>query len=109
MTVEVEALTQAVAIVEGIAWMIGVLVMLVAGLLLYLLVRPPRRARELPPQEDEAVTAEEMLRLMDRMESRLEVLERALADKDDDRVDRLGVTQRVLEPDVERRQSRRTK
>ena len=108
MTVEVEALSQAVAIAEAVAWMIGVLVMLVAGLLLYLLVRPSRRARELPPQEDDAVTAGEMLRLMDRMESRLEVLERALADQDEGRAPRLA-TERVLEPDLESRPARRTK
>ena len=90
MTVEVESLSTAIAVAETVAWMIGVLVMLLAGLLLYLLVRPSRRARELPPQEDEAVNVEEMLRLIDRMEDRLEVLERALAEREGD--------QRVLEP-----------
>ena len=108
MTVEVESLSTAIAIAQGIAWTMGVLVMLAGGLLLYFLVRPSRRARELPPPEDEAVGAEEMLRLVDRMESRLEVLERALADKEEGRAPRLA-TERVLEPDLESRPKRRTK
>jgi hypothetical protein len=53
-----------------------VLVILLIGLLIYLLVRPPRRSREAPPAE--AVDAEEMLALMERMERRLAALERAV-------------------------------
>ena len=66
--------------------------MLIALLIVYLLVRPPRHVRErrraerrgeLPrPAEDEA-GAEDFRRVADRMERRLQVLERALADKID--------------------------
>ena len=108
MTIEVESLSTAIAVAQGVAWMVGVLVMLAAGLLLYLLVRPSRGARELPAQDDDAVSAEEMLRLVDRMESRLEVLERALADKEEGRAPWLA-TERVFEPDLESRPNRRTK
>ena len=64
------------------------LAMLIAGALVYLMVRPPRHVRMarkaglterrtgLDPDE-----AEEMWALIDRMESRLEVLERAMHDQ----------------------------
>ena len=54
-----------------------ILGLLVGGLLLYLLVRPPRKSREPRPQP-EAIDAEEVMRVLDRMEQRLEVLERAM-------------------------------
>lgn len=59
----------------------GIIAMLVAGLLLYLLVRPPRRAREVRPAEPDALEIEEMLRLMDVMERRIGLLERAITDQ----------------------------
>lgn len=53
---------------------------LVIGLLVYLMVRPSRHARQAPPPaEIDEQTAAEMLRIMDRMEARLEVLERAVS------------------------------
>ena len=68
----------ALAIVVAVIW------------LLYLLVRPRRRRREqrerelgLSPSE-----AEQMLRLMERMEERLEVLERVVS-QDGDREERI--------------------
>ncbi len=65
---------------------VGVLVaMLLVGLLVYLMVRAPRQVRDgrkaPPKREMEPIEAEELWRLVDRMESRLEVLERALADE----------------------------
>ena len=69
-----------------IASIVGSIVaMLVVGLLVYLMVRPPRhvrqarrQARHAEPAELDDVSAAELLRLMERMESRLEVLERAV-------------------------------
>ena len=57
----------------------GVLALLIGALVFYLLVRPPRRRRVEPPRRDEdSLDVEEMLALIDRMERRLEVLERAV-------------------------------
>lgn len=53
------------------------LFMLLGALFIYLLVRPPRRARQAPPPE--AVDYEQMLAVMKRMERRLETLERVVA------------------------------
>jgi hypothetical protein len=83
MTVSVngEEIGQAIEIALAVG---GALVLLLAALFLYLLVRPPRRVREAKRAErrgePEAIDAEEMIALIDRMESRLEVLERAVGD-----------------------------
>jgi len=57
---------------------------LVIGFIIYLMVRPSKaeraRRKALPPAADPR-ESEEMWRVMDRMEGRLEVLERALADQ----------------------------
>jgi len=58
----------------------GVLALLLGALLIYLLVRPPRRRRATAEPAEEALDADEMLALIDRMERRLELLERAVAD-----------------------------
>ena len=76
-----------------LAVLVGTIVsMLVVGLLVYLMVRPPRHvrqarqeARRAAPAELDDVTGAELLRLMERMESRLEVLERAVGDEDESR------------------------
>ncbi len=77
------------AAIEGLIWTGTILGLLVAALIFYLLVRPPRQVRQrrkaerkgaAPPRETGAAEAEDLLRLIDRMEGRLEVLERALAD-----------------------------
>ena len=82
MNVEIDGI-DLIAAAQVAALVGGILVMLVVGLTLYLLVRPPRHVREakkrpLELQEDEA---EQLLDVMDRMERRLEVLERALEDQ----------------------------
>lgn len=60
----------------------GLVSLLIVGLLIYLVVRPPRRRRvEVRPKAD-AIEIDEMLALIDRMERRLEVLERALPAED---------------------------
>ena len=73
-------------IIEVATWVGSIVTMLVAGLIVYLMARPPRhvrRRRDSEPRtaEPDAVTTEELWRLVDRMEMRLEVLERALADR----------------------------
>ena len=85
--------------------------MLVVGLLVYLMVRPPRhvrsaQGRERGEPEMEPAEAEELLRLVDRMESRLEVLERALADR---RAAARHAKRRILERPDEDRETRRKK
>ena len=74
--------------IEGVAWAGSILAILVVALLFYLLVRPPRHVRqrrkaerrgELRPREEDAVEIEDLLRVMERMEQRMEVLERLVA------------------------------
>ena len=86
-----------------IASVVGSIVaMLVIGLIVYLMVRPTRRRHEVRPPEDDAFDAGELLRLMDRMEQRLEVLERAVGDE-------TRIQDRVLETGEERPEMRRKK
>lgn len=78
MTLRVDGVDMMQAI--EIASVVGSIVaMLVLGLIVYLMVRPSRRQRQVRPPEEEAFDAGEMLRLMDRMEQRLEVLERVVS------------------------------
>ena len=78
-----------------------VLIVLLIGLFIYLLVRPPRRQPQaLPPPE--AVDYEEMLAVMERMERRLEALERAVEPE-------APPQDRILAAGEERPETRRTK
>lgn len=88
MTVQIDG-TQIGEIVE-LASLVGTIVAaLIASLIVYLLVRPPRHVRERRRAERrgelssqaEPIEAEELRRIVDRMEARLDVLERALADR----------------------------
>lgn len=54
---------------------------LVICLVVYLMVRPSRKERARRAREADPVETEEMWRIVDLMERRLEVLERALADQ----------------------------
>jgi flagellar biosynthesis/type III secretory pathway M-ring protein FliF/YscJ len=99
MTVSVNPAEVAHAI-EVASWVGTMVAMLVIGLLVYLMVRPSRRRRERRAAED-AVLAEEMLRLMERMEQRLTVLERVVTHD-------ASQQDRILEAG-EARQYRRTK
>jgi large-conductance mechanosensitive channel len=66
----------------AVASVVGSIVsFLIVALVIYLVVRPPRRGREEALREAERVDAQEMLALMERMERRLEVLERAVGDQ----------------------------
>ncbi len=81
MTVEIDGV-DVLALAEIGVLIGGIVSTLVIGLLVYLLVRPPRHVREAPsqPSELQDSEAEALIGLMERMEARLEVLERALAD-----------------------------
>lgn len=74
-------------IVRVAASVFGILLMLVVGWFVYLMVRPSRRARDKRREADPA-EAEQLWRIVDLMERRLEVLERALADRLEDRSER---------------------
>ena len=88
MTVSIDG-TQVGEIVEIASLVGGIVTMLIVGLLVYLMVRPPRHVRERRKAEKrgeirsgmDPIEAEELWRVVDLMESRLEVLERALADQ----------------------------
>ena len=54
----------------------GIVALLVGALVIYLLVRPPRRKSGAQRPEADTLDRAEMLALMDRMERRLETLER---------------------------------
>lgn len=70
-------------IIEIAATVGSIVATLVIGFIVYLMVRPSKeeraRRKALPPADPRE--SEEMWRVMDRMEGRLEVLERALADQ----------------------------
>jgi hypothetical protein len=104
-------------IVEVAATVFSVLLTLVVGWFVYLMVRPPKHVREQRRSEREdrderPGELEEMWRLVDRMDSRLEVLERALAAEErtplarDPRAER---EDRLLSPAGEGRESGGTK
>ena len=86
-----------------IASVVGsIVLMLAVGFIVYLMVRPPRHRRGKRPAEPDALDVEEMIRLLDRMEQRLDVLERAVGD---------GTKQeeRLLEAGLEGPEGRRIK
>lgn len=74
MTIQMDA-AELVTAIEVASWVATMAAMLVFGWVVYLMVRPKRRRREAEPELDRA----EMLRLMARMEQRLEVMERVVA------------------------------
>ena len=66
----------------AVASVVGSIVsFLIVALVIYLVVRPPRRRPIEPVREAESIDAEEMIALMERMERRMEVLERAVGDE----------------------------
>jgi flagellar biosynthesis/type III secretory pathway M-ring protein FliF/YscJ len=100
MTIRMDA-AEVITAIEVASWVGSILAMLVIGLIVYLMVRPSRRRRERRAQEMDAREAAEMLRIMERMEQRLGVLERMVARDARDR-------ERILEAG-EGPEARRTK
>ncbi len=84
MTMEIDGV-DIIALAETAAFVGSLVLALVAGLLVYLLVRPPRhvRNRRNKPARPEVDESQAMIELIDRMESRLETLERLMADRGD--------------------------
>ena len=76
MTLSVDP-AELVTAIEVASWVGTIVAMLVLGLVVYLMVRPKRGRREARPSEE--FDRAEMLRLMARMEQRLEIMERAVA------------------------------
>ena len=71
-------------IAQSVAWGASILGTAIVVLIVYLIVRPSRHARNRPPAPPAALDAdeaEELWRLVDRMEARIDVLERALSDQ----------------------------
>ena len=81
MTVQVNG--DDIMAVVHVARIVGsIVMMLVVGLVIWWAVRPSRRARDRSEAiETDATENEALWRLVDRMEERLEVLERAMADQ----------------------------
>ena len=77
MTIRVDP-AEVMTAIEVASWVGTIVAMLVAGLIVYLMVRPKRRRRD-RLAEDAGFDTAEMLRLMERMEHRLDTLERAVA------------------------------
>ncbi|WP_114951843.1 hypothetical protein [Sphingosinicella terrae] len=100
MTLQIDGVDM-IGAIEIAAWVGSIVAMLIVGLVVYLMVRPPRRARERPMREPEPQDVEEMMRLLDRIEQRLEVLERA--------VETEPAGDRTLEKAGESREARRLK
>lgn len=98
--------------IEGVAWAGSIVAILLAALVFYLLVRPPRHVRQRRKaerrgevrvgREPDAIEMEDVLRVMDRMEERLEVLERLVAVEARER-------DKLLEMDAEGAEAGRTK
>ena len=78
MTIRMDA-AEVMTAIEIASWVGTIVAMLVAGLIVYLMVRPRRRRRDAGQTEDAGFDAAEMLRVMERMERRLETMERAVA------------------------------
>ena len=88
MTISMDA-AEVMTAVEVAAWVVSLVAMLIGAWVVYLIVRPSRR-RQRGPELDSA-GGQEMLRLMDRMERRLQVLERVVAE-DEGREERMVET-----------------
>jgi len=87
----------------------SIVTMLVVGLLLWWAVRPSRRARDRSDAiGTEEADDEDLWRIVDRMEERLAVLERALADQVDAPHVRGPRQDRIFAPAEEGRDSGRT-
>lgn len=75
MSVEIEGLSDLIVAAEVAVWIGGIAFTLMAAFFLYLLVRPARRSRPALDPTDRA----EMRELIDRIEGRMESLERIVS------------------------------
>ncbi len=116
MTVSIDGTDIGNAVATAIV--VGTIVMMVIGaFLVWLMVRPPRHVREERRQrgrkpvarEIDAETAEEMVRLIARMEERLAVLERAVGDVNETPRRIEAREQELLETGEESPETRRVK
>lgn len=104
MTIEING-TDIVEIIRIAGWVGSIIAMLAVGLIVYLVVRPPRHVRErrrrgAPPRRELGPSeAEQLSTLVDRMEARLAVLERAIGEAGERR------DQHGQEPDAPRREN----
>jgi hypothetical protein len=108
MTIQIDG-TDLVQLAETAAWLGGIVTTLLVCLIVYLLVRPPRHVREARKAgriADPAET-EELWALVERMDGRLEVLERALADRVEEPATRRAPAEQVLAPAGDGRDSGR--
>jgi hypothetical protein len=88
----------------------SIVMMLVVGLVILWAVRKPRRVRDRRDAiESDAADSEALWRIVDRMEERLEVLERALADQVEAPRARRPRQEEIFAPADEGRDSGRTK
>ena len=98
----------AIHVVRTVGTIVSLVVM---GLLIAWAIRPSRRNRDRRREavESDAADNEAMWRVVDRMEERLEVLERALADQVDRPTVRPSRREEIFAPAGEGRDSGRTK
>ena len=92
--------------VQVAASVFSILLMIVVGWFVYLMVRPSRRGRDKACEADPA-EAEQLWRIVDLMERRLAVLERALADRIERPRERADEEHRIFAPAAEGRDSGR--
>ena len=78
MTIDIDGLGDAIAVAEIAAWIGAAAFTLMAVFFLYLLVRPARRKPPLEAEPD-AIDPAEIRALVDRMEERMESLERIVS------------------------------
>ena len=106
MTIEIDGLADAVVAAEIAAWIGGAAFLLMGAFFFYLLVRPVRRKGPPAEPEPEGIDAAELRDLVDRIEGRLEMLERIVSTE---REHPVRIEERKLEETGAEPETRRTK
>jgi hypothetical protein len=96
-TIQVDG-AQIWAVIHIVRIVMSIVAMLAVGLLIWWAVRPSRRARDRGEELDAEPANEDLWRSVDRMEERLAVLERALADQVEPPPGRASRQDRVYAP-----------